>query len=50
MSVEHFQTGTKKGRGRAKKSLDLIQAMYDAAEVAEPITGRGIGYKLSPPV
>jgi hypothetical protein len=26
--------------------LDLIQAMYDAAEAAQPITGRGIGYKL----
>jgi hypothetical protein len=36
----------KKGRGRAKSSLDLIEAMYDAAEAAQPITGRGIGYKL----
>jgi hypothetical protein len=24
----------------------LIAAMYDAAEAAQPITGRGIGYKL----
>jgi hypothetical protein len=29
-----------------QKSLDLIQAMYAVAEVARPITGRGIGYKL----
>jgi hypothetical protein len=43
---EHFQTGSKKGRGRAQRSLDLIQAMYDIAEEAEPITGRGVGYKL----
>jgi hypothetical protein len=43
---EHFETGIKKGRGRAKGSLDLIQAMYAAAEAAQPITGRGIGYKL----
>jgi hypothetical protein len=30
----------------ARKSLDLIWAMYAAAERAQPITGRGIGYKL----
>jgi hypothetical protein len=30
----------------AQASLDLIEAMYDAAEDAQPITGRGIGYKL----
>jgi hypothetical protein len=30
----------------ARASLDLIEAMYDAAEAAQPITGRGIGYKL----
>jgi hypothetical protein len=48
MSQEYFETSTKKprGRGMAQKSLDLIEAMYDIAEAAEPITGRGIGYKL----
>jgi hypothetical protein len=30
----------------AKRSLDLIEAMYVAAKAAQPITGRGIGYKL----
>jgi hypothetical protein len=44
--TEYFETGSKKGRGRAQRSLDLIEAMYDAAEAAQPITGRGIGYKL----
>jgi hypothetical protein len=44
--TEHFETGIKKGRGRAQKSVDLIEAMYEAAEKAQPITGRGIGYKL----
>jgi hypothetical protein len=44
---EYFQTGSKKvGRGLARESLDLIEAMRDVAEVAQPITGRGIGYKL----
>jgi hypothetical protein len=43
---EHFETGFKIGRGRAQKSLDLIEAMYRFAEAAQPITGRGIGYKL----
>jgi hypothetical protein len=41
-----FGTRSKKVRGRAKKSLDLIAAMYKIAEAAQPITGRGVGYKL----
>lgn len=50
--TEYFETGLKKGlsprarRGRAQKSLDLIKAMHDVAEAAQPITGRGVGYKL----
>src|SRR5262249_14934446 len=44
--TEHFETRSKKGRGRAQRSLDLIDAMFNAAEAAQPITGRGIGYKL----
>src|SRR6516165_3931247 len=46
--TEHFEPSTKKGRGRgmAQRSLDLIEAMYAAAEAAQPITGRGVGYKL----
>jgi len=30
----------------AQRSLALITAMYAEAEAAQPITGRGIGYKL----
>ena len=44
--TEHFETRSKKGRGKAQKSLDLIEAMYEAAAAAQPINGRGIGYKL----
>jgi hypothetical protein len=44
--TEHFETGSKKGRGMAQRSLVLIEAMYAKAEAAHPITGRGIGYKL----
>jgi hypothetical protein len=44
--TEHFETGSKKGRGMAQASLELIQAMSAIAEAAHPITGRGIGYKL----
>jgi hypothetical protein len=45
--TEHFQTGLKKpGRGMARASRDLIDAMYAIAEAAQPITGRGVGYKL----
>lgn len=41
-----FQTGLKKGRGMARASLELIDAMHDIAEEVRPVTGRGIGYKL----
>jgi hypothetical protein len=45
--TEHFETSSKKrGRGRAKESLDLIEAMYAIAKETQPITGRGVGYKL----
>ena len=30
----------------ADRSTDLIAAMYEIAQKAEPITGRGVGYKL----
>jgi hypothetical protein len=30
----------------AKQSLELIEAMYGIIEAAQPITGRGVGYKL----
>jgi hypothetical protein len=43
---KQIRTGSKKGRGRAQASIDLIDAMYAAAKKAKPITGRGIGYKL----
>jgi hypothetical protein len=42
----YFQTSTKKGRGRAQRSLHIITAMYEIAEDGQPITGRGVGYKL----
>ena len=44
--TEYFGTGSKKGRGMAQASIDLIDAMYAEAEAAQPITGRGLGYKL----
>ena len=46
MTDEYFQTGMKKGRGRAQRSIDLIKAMYEITEESQPITGRGVGYKL----
>src|SRR5262249_5864115 len=44
--TEYFETCIKKGRGMAQRSLDLIAAMREAARAAQPITGRGVGYKL----
>src|SRR3954470_20990855 len=46
ISSEHSETSSKKGRGMARSSLDLIEAMTAIAKAAQPITGRGIGYKL----
>jgi hypothetical protein len=43
---EHFRTRPKIGRGRAQRSLDIIEAMNKIAEECRPITGRGVGYKL----
>jgi hypothetical protein len=50
---EHFETCSRildavfgKGRGMAQRSLDLIGEMHAVAEDAQPITGRGVGYKL----
>ncbi|ESZ46086.1 hypothetical protein X731_16295 [Mesorhizobium sp. L2C054A000] len=44
--TEQIQPGLKKVRGMAQASLDLIAAMRSIAEEMQPITGRGIGYKL----
>ncbi len=47
MTTEQFQTGSKKPtRGTARASLELIKAMGAIAEAVQPVTGRGIGYKL----
>jgi hypothetical protein len=43
---EQTETGSKKGRGRSKKTIALAEAVLDIAEKAHPITGRGIGYQL----
>ena len=45
-TIDHFGTGPKKGRGMAQASLDLIEAMREVVKAAQPITGRGVGYKL----
>jgi hypothetical protein len=48
MMAEHFGTRSKilRSRGRAQKSIALIKAMVEIVEAAQPITGRGVGYKL----
>jgi hypothetical protein len=43
---EQIETRFKKGRGMAKASLELIEAMREIAEATQPITGRGVGYRL----
>ena len=47
--TEYSETSRKiprRGRGRAKKTMDLIKAMAEIAAATQPITGRGVGYKL----
>jgi hypothetical protein len=46
MTAKHFETCSKKGRGMSQRSLELIEAMHTITEAAQPITGRGVGYKL----
>src|SRR5262245_37485803 len=45
---EQSRTGSKivRGRGLARHSYLLIEEMYSLIEAAQPITGRGVGYKL----
>jgi hypothetical protein len=43
---EQTDTSFKKGRGRSKKTIALAGAVFDIAEKAHPITGRGVGYQL----
>jgi hypothetical protein len=45
-AVEQIGPCPKKVRGMAKASLDLIKVMREIAEATQPITGRGVGYKL----
>src|SRR5262249_14992180 len=44
--TEQIRTSSKKVRGMARASLDLIEEMAAIAEETQPITGRGVGYKL----
>jgi len=43
---EQIDTSSKKVRGMARRSLDLIETMTAIARVTQPITGRGVGYQL----
>ena len=44
--TEQIGTGSKKVRGKSQRSLDLIEAMYETCRAIQPVTGRGVGYKL----
>jgi hypothetical protein len=46
MAAKHTETGSKMPRGKAQASIDLIEKMHRIASEAQPITGRGVGYKL----
>jgi len=43
---EYFEICSKKGRGMARRSLEIIEEMYFITRAAQPITGRGVRYKL----
>ena len=43
---QQTETRSKKVRGMARKSLDLIEEMHTIARECRPINGRGVGYKL----
>ncbi|UFW88951.1 hypothetical protein BjapCC829_10800 [Bradyrhizobium barranii] len=44
--TDYSETSSRKGRGMSQRSRILIEAMRDITEAAQPITGRGVGYKL----
>src|SRR5262249_45822645 len=46
VSSEQIGTSPKKVRGMSQQSLDLIEAMYTITAAIQPVTGRGVGYKL----
>jgi hypothetical protein len=43
---DYSKTCSKKVRGMAQRSIDLIDEMRLIVKAAQPITGRGVGYKL----
>ena len=43
---EQTETSSKKTRGRSKRLITLTEAIFNIAAAAQPITGRGVGYKL----
>ena len=45
-ACDYSETCSRKGCGLAQRSLDLIAAMHAVTRAAQPITGRGVGYKL----
>jgi hypothetical protein len=49
-AADYFETRSKKGRGMARRSLDLIEAMYAAAEPHSPSPDEASGTSCSPPV
>jgi hypothetical protein len=46
MTSEYFETSSKKGRGRARRSIEIIEAARTIAEQGQPISVRGVAYKL----
>ena len=46
MTAEQIETCSKKVRGMARRSHDLIGGDVRGGEAAQPITGSGVGYKL----
>jgi hypothetical protein len=45
-SPEQIETCSKKVRGMAQQSLELIERMHAIVEDIQPVTGRGVGYQL----
>jgi hypothetical protein len=45
---KQIETSSKmpRGRGMARESLALIMEMREIAAASQPISGRGVGYKL----
>jgi hypothetical protein len=46
LARKHFPVGSNGKRGKAAATINALAHMYEIAKETQPITGRGVGYRL----